>query len=294
MTALRVILVLVAALSPGMILGLGERQDGGEGQVRQTVDAADSSETGSGENHISPFWGSAISQWDHWIVYWAQERELDPDLVAAVIRKESIGRVNAEGPYGAVGLMMVLTAEASGMPWRPNAEQLKQPDVNIRWGTGILKQVIRDSGGDLLMALAAYNGGWDQLYLDATERYANSVLKFYAYAIAARHGYSYQDGKIWTMVLMTRLDGHIQLFQTVTSGHFLAPCFDGALDFRDIYPEMVSAPRTQVAHFVDEGGRDVLIDAWLFVGGLDRHVSEAQAGTAIPTLPRIGHHPSRP
>lgn len=248
-------------------------------------------ETGTGEVHISPYWGSAISQWDRWIVYWAQERELDPDLVAAVIRKESIGRADAQGPYGAVGLMMVMPAEVSGMPWRPSAAELKQPDVNIRWGTGILKEILRESGGDLLRALAAYNGGWDQLDLASTEQYAHSVLTYYAYAIAARHGYSYRESKVWTMVIMTRVDGYIELIWTATSGHYLAPCFDGALEFRDIYPEMTSAPRTRVTHFTDKDGHDVLVDAWLFVGGLDRHVGEKLVGTARPTLPRVGHHP---
>jgi hypothetical protein len=308
MTAvLRIALVLAVVLSLGVASDFGgasaacdeasaelsralNRVDFGLALSR-TVTADEDVVTSTGGDHVSPYWSDAISQWDRWIVYWARERELDPDLVAAVIRKESIGQPGAEGPYGSVGLMMVLPAEVSGMPWRPTAEELKQPGLNIRWGTGILKQIVRESGGDLLTALAAYNGGWDRLYLATTERYAHSVLTYYAYAIAARHGYSYQDSKVWTMVIMTRVDGHIRLIRTDTSGHFFAPCFDSALGFRDIYPEMVSAPRTRVTHFVDEDGHDVLIDAWLFVGGLDRHVGEMLAGTALPTLPRIGHRP---
>ncbi len=243
------------------------------------------------EAHISPFWGSAISQWDGWIVYWAKDRELDPDLVAAVIRKESIGRVDAEGPSGAVGLMMVLPAEASGLSWRPSAKELKQPGLNLQWGTGILKEIIRESNGNVLTALAAYNGGWDQLYLASTERYAHSVLTYYAYAIAARHGYSYQESKVWTLVLMTRVNGHIEHIQTHTSGHFLAPCFEGAVEFRALYPDMVHAPRVRVTRFLDQEGREVLIDAWLFVGGMERYVKEQKAGVAyLPALP-VGYVP---
>jgi hypothetical protein len=136
----------------------------------------------------------------------------------------------------------------------------------------------------LLRALAAYNGGWDQLDLVSTERYAYSVLTYYAYAIAARHGYSYQESKVWSMVIMTRRDGRIKLIRTASSGHFLAPCFDNARNFRKNYPDMVSAPRTSVAHFVDGEGHDVLIDVWLFVGGLDKHVDQMLIGTAPPTL----------
>jgi len=255
------------------------------------VTASDHVESGTGEDQLSPFWGSAISQWNRLIFYWANARELDPDLVAAVIRKESIGHASAAGPYGSVGLMMVMPAEVSGMPWRPSSEELKQPNVNLRWGTGILKQVIRDSDGNLANALAAYNGGWEQIHISSTKRYAQSVLTFYAYAIAGRHGYSYQESKVWSLVLMTRVDNRIRLIQTHTSGHFLAPCFEGAIEFRDLYPEMVSAPRTRVAHFTDEEGHDVLIDAWLFVGGSAGFSGEMLVSTAPSTPPRIGHRP---
>ncbi len=249
-------------------------------------------DTGSetSEQHISPYWGSAISQWTRWILYWAEERELDPDLVAAVIRKESIGRAEAEGRYGGIGLMMVMSAE-NGLTWRPTTQELKQPNINLRWGTGILKEIIRETGGNLINALAAYNGGWEQMSLASTQNYAHSVLTFYAYAIAANHGYTYQESKVWTIVLITRVDGHIQLIQTDSSGHFLAPCFEGAIEFRDIYPEMKNAPRVRVTRFVNEQGREVLIDAWLFVGGLDRNVGHRLIGVSNRSLPRIGHLP---
>jgi hypothetical protein len=243
------------------------------------------------EDHLSPFWGGAISQWSRWILHWADARELDPDLVAAVIRKESIGQASAEGPYGSVGLMMVMPAEKSGMSWRPSAEELKTPNVNIRWGTGMLKEILRETGGDLPGALAAYNGGWGQINLPSTQRYAQNVLTYYAYAIAARHGYSYQESKTWTLALMKRVDGRIKWIHTRTSGEFLAPCFVGAVDFRRLFPEMVSAPRTQVAHFLDAQGRDVLVDAWLFVGGQDRPTGETMVRVSPPTLPRTGHRP---
>jgi hypothetical protein len=248
-------------------------------------------DTEAGEDRISPYWGGAISQWSRWIVYWAHEREVDPDLVAAVIRKESIGRASAEGPSGAVGLMMVMPAETSGLSWRPSTEELKQPSVNLRWGTGMLKQIIRDAGGDLFNALAAYNGGWEQTHIPSTARYAQSVLSFYAYAIAARHGYTYQESKQWTMALMTRVNGHITEMQVYTSNEHPVPCFGGALAFRKLFPDMVNAPRTRVTHFVDEEGHDVLVDAWLLVGSPERPSDETLVRTAPPEHPRIGHRP---
>lgn len=243
------------------------------------------------DDRISPFWGGAISQWTRAIVYWAAERELDADLVAAVVRSESIGQASAEGPYGAVGLMMVLPAEVSGLSWRPSAEELKQPNINLRWGTGILKQILRDAGGDLFTSLAAYNGGWEQTDIPSTKRYAQTVLGFYASAIAARHGYGYQESKSWTMAFMTRLDGHITKMQTYSSSDEPQPCFEGAIGFRRFFPEMVSAPRTRVTQFTNQEGRSVMVDAWLFVGGPDRPADEALVLAAPPEAPRVGHRP---
>jgi hypothetical protein len=253
------------------------------------VAAGSSSEDVTGEGPISPFWGGAISQWTRQILYWSEEREIDPDLVASVIRNESVGYAEAEGPQGAVGLMMVLSAEASGMSWRPSADELKHPHVNLRWGTGVLKQIIRDAGGDLYRALAAYNGGWDQVHLQSTRDYAHKILTYYAYAIAARHGYSFQESKEWTLVLMVRSDGRIKSFQTHTWDHDFVPCFGGALQFRKLFPDMVDAPRTKVAHFVDEEGHDILVDAWLFVGERRSASAEVQVSAVPPILPPAGH-----
>jgi len=261
--------------------------------LTHTVPAAASylPDTVAEDDRISPFWGGAISQWNRAIVYWAAERELDADLVAAVVRSESIGQANAEGPSGAVGLMMVLPAEISGLSWRPSAEELRQPNVNLRWGTGILKQILRDSGGDLFKALAAYNGGWEQTDIPSTKQYAQTVLGFYASAIAARHGYSYQESKSWTMVFMTRIDGHITKMKAHSSSDNPQPCFEGAIGFRRLFPEMVTAPRTKVTQFTNQEGREVTVDAWLFVGGPDRIADEALVRIAPPEAPRVGHRP---
>jgi hypothetical protein len=268
-TTLRILLVLMITLSLGAALVAADDND---------------SDSKDKEEQLSPYWGEAISQWSWWIIHWARERELDPDLVAAIVRQESIGQASAEGPYGAVGLMMVLSAQASGLSWRPTVEELKQPDVNLRWGTGMLKEIVRQADGNLVQALAAYNGGWDQLDLVSTEHYAHTVLNWYAYAIAARHGYGHRESEVWTMVIVTQVDGQTKLIQTETSGHFLAPCFDGTRQLEEIYPEIASAPRARVTHFVDEDGHDVFVDLWLFVGGLDRHVDDLLAGTTLPTL----------
>ena len=138
-------------------------------------------------SHLSPYWPETIQRWEPLILEEAQRRGLDPDLIAAVIWKESHGWPYRRGPAGAVGLMMVMPKEA-GFSWRPTAQQLMVPETNIFWGARALSIIIRQSGGDLFNALAAYNGGWDQVHLRVTRRYAEAVLLEYARAVAARHG----------------------------------------------------------------------------------------------------------
>jgi hypothetical protein len=238
---------------------------------------------------LSPYWGGAIAQWHRLIAYWADLRELDADLVAAVIRKESIGQYDVEGPAGAVGLMMVLPAEISGLPWRPSAAELKQPHVNLRWGTGILDQVIEESGS-LLSALAAYNGGWDQIHLEVTQRYARSVLTYYAYALGARFGLRDLEEEAWSLVLVTRVDGRIKRFETVSSDRSLASNSQQALPFpateasgRRVLPGMADTPRARVAHYTDQEGREVEIHARLYIDQPPMRVGETRISAGPAT-----------
>lgn len=117
------------------------------------------------------------------ILQYAEERSLDPDLIAAVIWKESQGRPDARSVAGAVGLMQLMPR-----PGRPSPEELEDPWVNLFWGARALAHIIRDGGGDIYYALAAYNGGWEQIHLRVTRGYATAVLDEYTRAVAVRNG----------------------------------------------------------------------------------------------------------
>lgn len=144
-----------------------------------------------GEFALSPYWWPVVSRWEPIIVPHAQERNLDPDLVASLIWKESRGRSTSRGPVGAVGLMGLMPFD-----WRPSAEELENPWTNLFWGTRALAQTIRDGHGDLYYSLAAYNGGWGQIHLRVTRRYAADVLDHYARAVAVRYGLPADGGWI--------------------------------------------------------------------------------------------------
>lgn len=90
---------------------------------------------------------------------------LDPALVYAVVRQESRFNPRAGSRVGASGLMQLMpatAAEVAGDPrLRSDPSPLHDPAFNLRLGQTYLAQLLRQGGveGDLLRALAAYNGG---------------------------------------------------------------------------------------------------------------------------------------
>jgi hypothetical protein len=139
------------------------------------------------ESLLSPYWHPAVARWEPIILEEARRRGIDPDFIAAVIWTESLGRPHLHSPAGAVGLMMVMPKEA-GFSWRPTAQELEDPALNVFWGTRTLSIVIRQARGDLYLALAAYNGGWEQIQFSGPRRYAEDTLLHYARAVAVRMG----------------------------------------------------------------------------------------------------------
>ncbi len=97
------------------------------------------------------------------VVGHAQNYQLDPQLVAAVIYQESKFDADAVSPSGAVGLMQLLPETGQGIAdrtggdsWTP--EDLMNPELNVRYGSWYLRHLL-DKYGDEKLALAAYNAG---------------------------------------------------------------------------------------------------------------------------------------
>lgn len=90
---------------------------------------------------------------------------VDPYLVAAVINVESGFREEVVSQAGAVGLMQVKPSTAKavavriGLTGPIDAASLSVPDTNIRIGTAYLAELVARYGGDVPLALAAYNAG---------------------------------------------------------------------------------------------------------------------------------------
>jgi hypothetical protein len=149
---------------------------------------------------IAPIWDDSIQQWASQIQSLSEVYGLHPDFIAAVIKQESNGYQDGVSRVGAVGLMGVMPA-GPGLEWRPSTEELMNPSVNLRWGVSILGEIVRQSGGDLFSALAAYSGGWEASQSRVPQEYAAAVLDNYARAIATRHGVSAEIANQWTIAI---------------------------------------------------------------------------------------------
>lgn len=136
---------------------------------------------------LSPYWNYRIQQWSDVITYVADYWSFDPDLLASLIWQESRGDATAIGPQGSVGLMQVMPREA-GFSWRPMRDELLDPWVNVPWGSATLTTILQQGHGDIFNALAAYNGGWDKIGHCGPRRFATTILRDYASAVALRQG----------------------------------------------------------------------------------------------------------
>jgi soluble lytic murein transglycosylase len=94
----------------------------------------------------------------------AASEGLDPLLLAALIRQESLFEPVAESYAGARGLGQVMPATGEGIAKSLGLEgfaldDLYRPSVSIRFAAFYLSAQLKHFDGQLLVALAAYNGG---------------------------------------------------------------------------------------------------------------------------------------
>ena len=124
----------------------------------------------------------------------AAQKQIPPDLLAGVIYAESRFR-DQESHAGARGRMQVTpqTAEliedlSGGSTFV--ADDLSDPDINIRYGSFYLRYLLDKFGGNVIAALAAYNAGetnvaaWggadlraDDIRFQETRDYVDTVLE---------------------------------------------------------------------------------------------------------------------
>jgi soluble lytic murein transglycosylase len=137
----------------------------------------------------------------------AENYDLDPALLAAVIYRESKFDAGARSSSGAIGLMQLLPETAKGIALHTGGSRfvvsdLYNPEINVRYGAFYLRRLLTKYG-DTKLALAAYNAGqanvdsWRAegkgIVFPETREYVDSVLEtrdIYAEAYAKELGLS--------------------------------------------------------------------------------------------------------
>jgi soluble lytic murein transglycosylase-like protein len=112
---------------------------------------------------------------------YAGEYNIDEELVRAVIQVESGWKPDAVSSKGAKGLMQLMPRTAAML----GVEDAFDPEENIEGGVKYLARLTDKYGGDVEMALAAYNAG--PARVDAaggapfseTARYVRNVMALY-------------------------------------------------------------------------------------------------------------------
>jgi soluble lytic murein transglycosylase len=103
-------------------------------------------------------------EYDQIVSAHARNYDLDPALLAAVIYAESRFDPNAESEAGAVGLMQLLPETAKGIALRTGGSKfvvadLRDPEINVRYGSWYLDHLRDRYDRDTRLALAAYHAG---------------------------------------------------------------------------------------------------------------------------------------
>jgi hypothetical protein len=150
------------------------------------TDISGSTDSQNNNCQVSQHFPESILGWCWMITQYAEQNNLEPNLIAAVMLQESGGQHLAYSHSGAVGLMQVMPRDGIAENFickngpcfssRPTIAELQEPEFNIAYGTRMLAG-LEDRFGNIRDALKSYGP------MDVGYSYADKVL-----ALLERYG----------------------------------------------------------------------------------------------------------
>ncbi len=105
------------------------------------------------------------TDYEEYVLKYSKEYDIDPRFVFAIIRTESHFNPNATSDVGARGLMQIMEVAYDWIKFRLNDERdntyddMYDPELNIEYGTYMLKYLYDEFDGSYELAAAGYHGG---------------------------------------------------------------------------------------------------------------------------------------
>jgi soluble lytic murein transglycosylase-like protein len=110
---------------------------------------------------VAPLFTPEVQHWAPQIVRWAQEYDVNANLIATLMQIESCGLPGASSGAGAQGLFQVMPANFED----DEQARMTDPETNAKAGIRIIRDCLRYAEGDVGLAMACYNGGPRLIYI---------------------------------------------------------------------------------------------------------------------------------
>ena len=103
-------------------------------------------------------------KYSNYVEKYAEEYNIDPLLIYAIIKAESNFKPEVKSTSGAIGLMQIMEETAYEKADKinikiDNVELLYEPEININIGVAYFSELIKKYKGNELLAIIAYNAG---------------------------------------------------------------------------------------------------------------------------------------